>query len=69
MSRFLPENPFPQAAGDLFLQADEVSLPHQFLLEEFFHQVRGDLFPRRLLTVDVQPQSGTDPLRSTLQST
>ena len=49
MSRLLPGNLFPQVAESLFSQ--------HVTLDDFFPQVRGDLFPRRLLTVAVQPQS------------
>ena len=79
MSRFLPGNSFPQAAGGLFPRDAEVYSLQHVLLEGispqvrgdlFPHrlpQVRGDLFPHRLPTVIAQSQSG--PLWSILLST
>ena len=67
MSRFLPGNSLPQAAGGLFPRDAEVYSLQHVLLEGISPQVRGDLFPHRLPTVIAQSQSG--PLWSILLST
>ena len=54
---------------NLFTQVAERPILKQVILEEFLPLEREGLFPLRLQTVAVEALSGTDPLRSTVQST